>query len=127
MILPTSKVFAPDNEMHIETCAPVFSEYNRSAQRPPQPVLLTWSGIEVCHWTCWSLCEKSCGGTAALPDEYCALVNGPTSVPTLQRIANFLSVSKSDCSPAQDACNPRLRVYPLGWIASSELEGSARF
>src|SRR5471032_625904 len=61
-MLPTSKVFAPASETESEMGALVFTEFNRSAQRPPQPVSAGWSGMEVCHCVTWSACEKSCGG-----------------------------------------------------------------
>src|ERR1019366_7222227 len=72
MMLPTSKVFATASEMG----APVWTEFSRSAQRPPQPVVGGWSGMEVCHCVTWSAWEKSCGGFFEPGALYCARVSG---------------------------------------------------
>ena len=61
-MLPTSKVFAPAMVTTSEMGALGCTELSKSAQRPPHPVNGGWSGTEVCHWVCWSACEKSCGG-----------------------------------------------------------------
>src|ERR1019366_3692342 len=66
MMLPTSKVFAPASETEREMFAPGWTEFSRSAQRPPQPVVGGWSGMEVCHCVTWSACEKSWGGFCSL-------------------------------------------------------------
>ena len=58
-MLPTSKVLAPASETESEMGGAGWTEFNRSAQRPPQPVSGGWSGIEVCHCVTWSACEKS--------------------------------------------------------------------
>src|SRR5258707_13501960 len=89
MTLPVSNVLVPAREMFIETALLLLSEYSRSADRPPQPVLEGWSSIEVCHSTCWSLWEKSCAGVATLWLKYWALVRGARSVPALTRTAAF--------------------------------------
>src|SRR5438132_10817932 len=72
--LPTSNVFVPAIEIEREICELPLSERSTSAIRPPQPVRPGRSGTEVCHWTDWSACEKSCGGTATPPERYCARV-----------------------------------------------------
>ncbi len=75
-MLPTSNVFAPASETDSEMGAPGWTELSRSAQRPPQPVVGGWSGIEVCHWVTWSACEKSCGGLGFDPARYWERVMG---------------------------------------------------
>src|SRR2546421_3989762 len=50
--LPFSQRLTPEREMDIETVALVFMALSKSAQRPPQPVRISLSGTEVCHWTC---------------------------------------------------------------------------
>ena len=47
--LPISNVFAPAMETDREMALFVFAAFNKSAQRPPQPVSGCWSGMEVCH------------------------------------------------------------------------------
>src|SRR4051812_32059461 len=90
---PTSNVFTPAIEIDIEMLSPVLdrplSEFKRSAQRPPQPERESRSGIDVCHWITWSLCEKSCGGTGTLLARYCVRLIGKSSVPTFGRIASL--------------------------------------
>ena len=80
VVPPTSKVFDPASEMHIESTSlfPFFGLYVSimSAHRPPQPVVGGRSGMDVCHCTCWSACEKSCGGNATELAVYCALGTG---------------------------------------------------
>src|SRR5688500_1104920 len=92
-MLPTSMTLDPVSEMVIETFAPLLDTLLRwstmSAQRPAQPVREIWSGTEVCHCTCWTLCEKRLGGTAADLAMNCARVMGPTSVPTLLTMASL--------------------------------------
>src|SRR5688500_12022646 len=68
--LPTSQVLMPEREMDMETEPTLLREFIRSAIRPPHPVRESWPGREVCHWTTWSLWEKSCGGRGALPAWY---------------------------------------------------------
>src|SRR4051794_31228955 len=64
---PISKVFWPPSEMDMEQGAePLAAALIMSAERPPQPVGVCLSGMEVCHWTCWSLWLKSCGGEGTL-------------------------------------------------------------
>lgn len=38
----------------------------RSAKRPPQPSLVSEPGVQVAQLSCWSSCEKSCGGRSRL-------------------------------------------------------------
>src|ERR1044071_7062490 len=71
-ILPTSKVLAPARETQRDILALGWTEFNRSAVRPPQPVSAGWSTMEVCHWVTWSAWEKSCGGFCRTPAMYCA-------------------------------------------------------
>ena len=69
---PTWKVFEPFSAIESETCEVPFSEVRRSAMRPPQPVTGPLRSVnEVCHCSVWSLCEKSCGGSAEPPCRYC--------------------------------------------------------
>jgi len=65
-MLPTSNVFAPASDTEREMSELGLTEFNRSAQRPPQPVTAGWSGTEVCHCVTWSAWEKSCGGLATV-------------------------------------------------------------
>src|SRR4051812_27011883 len=83
--LPTSKTLAPPSVIDIDTDELPLRELRRSAVRPPQPVRVGWSGTDVCHWTCWSLWLKSCGGSGTEAARYCERVVGTTSVPTLSR------------------------------------------
>src|SRR5271169_4590086 len=75
-MLPTSNVFAPASETESEMSELGLTEFSRSAQRPPQPVVAGWSGTEVCHCVTWSACEKSCGGLATVLWVYCDCVIG---------------------------------------------------
>src|SRR5688572_21626341 len=75
-----------------------LNAFVRSARRPPQPVANGLSGRLLCHSTCWSLCEKSCGGRGTDRALYCALVVGTTSVPTFAMSA-ILPASKIDLRP----------------------------
>src|SRR6185503_8229578 len=61
-MLPTSNVLAPERVTDSEMGALGWTEFNKSAQRPPQPVSGAASGMPVCHCVTWSECEKSCGG-----------------------------------------------------------------
>ena len=74
-MLPISNVFAPASETISEMGALGCTAFSKSAQRPPQPVVGGWSGMEVCHCVCWSAWEKSCGGLCR-PARYCARVIG---------------------------------------------------
>jgi len=100
---------APAIEIDIDTSCPVLerplSESIRSATRPPQPVRESRSGIDVCHWITWSLCEKSCGGYGMLLARYCVRVIGNSSVPTLGRIASFPLLNRLAIS-VQLGCRP---------------------
>ena len=58
-LAPTWKVFLPARLIDIEIWSLVLKALSRSAVRPPQPVVVGLSGTLCCHWTCWSLCEKS--------------------------------------------------------------------
>jgi hypothetical protein len=42
----------------------------------PAAVTKGLSAMLLCHSTCWSLCEKSCGGRGTEPFKYCAFVIG---------------------------------------------------
>src|SRR2546430_12784106 len=74
--LPTSKVFEPASVTESEIFASGCKVFNRSAQRPPQPVSGGLSGMEVCHCVTWSAWEKSWGGNAMEPAPYWARVIG---------------------------------------------------
>src|SRR5215831_11786923 len=104
-ILPTSNVLAPASDTQMETGAPGRTEFNRSAQRPPQPVVGGWLGTEVCHCVTWSAWEKSCGGFSRTPARYCARLMGKTSVPVLNRTAAFFSPNRVRSS-GQAGCSP---------------------
>src|SRR5687768_226974 len=103
--LPTSHVLIPDSEIDIDTEPTVLREFIRSAIRPPQPVRESWPGSDVCHWTTWSLWEKSCGGRGTLPATYWARVIGWRRVPTLHWMA-ICPPSKSCWSSVQAGCRP---------------------
>ncbi len=130
--LPTWKVLVPATEMDIEMRAFSLSDCNRSAARPPQPERAGWSGSEVCQCNVWSLCEKSCGGTAAVRFRYSSRVTGATSGPTLATSAARPELN-SPCRPWRLGCRPHARESPgspeggaAGWSGSSALCGSAR-
>ena len=63
---------------------------SRSASRPPQPLLKGWSGMEDCHWRCWSEWEKSCGGfcEAGRLLKLARVTFGWVSTPTLEMKPN---------------------------------------
>src|SRR4051812_6891815 len=65
--LPTSNVLAPASDTESEIGAFGWTEFNRSAQRPPHPVTAGWSGTDVCHCVTWSACENNCGGFWRMP------------------------------------------------------------
>ena len=69
---PTWKKFVPARLIDIEIWLLELNVFTRSASRPPQPVVGGLSGTLLCHWTCWSLCEKSCGGSGTELALYCA-------------------------------------------------------
>ena len=124
--LPTWNEFTPLSVIDMETALFVLSELTRSAMRPPQPVLNGWSGMLLCHWACWSLCEKSCGGTLTLWALYWATVVGSTRVPTLARIASFPPSKRFFSSPV-DGCRAKERPSEvLGRIGSRVDCGRAR-
>src|SRR4051812_40395054 len=104
-MLPTSQVLEPARLIDMETVVLPLAALRRSAQRPPQPVRVGLSGTLVCHWTCWSLWLKSCGGTAAVLLMYCERVMGPTRVPTLVTRA-ALPVLKRPWRSVMLECSP---------------------
>src|SRR5512140_2385907 len=105
MLLPTSKVFAPESVTDSEIGELGWTAARRSAHRPPQPVTGGWSGTEVCHWVTWSAWEKSWGGFLEAPDWYCARVRGNTSVPALNSVASLPCVNRL-ASSGQAGCRP---------------------
>ena len=77
----------------------------RSAIRPAQPVLPGAFPRSEFHWSCWSLCEKSCGGSVAEPLKKDSRVTGSISGPTLVTNA-ALPWSNRVFSPVIDGCRP---------------------
>src|ERR1035438_122137 len=89
-VCPIWNEFSPATLIDIEIVALVLIALIRSASRPPQPVWNGRSGRLLCHWVCWSACEKSWGGRDAEPDVYWLSVVGYVRVPVLASTASFL-------------------------------------
>jgi hypothetical protein len=77
----------PDSETLSASDWPATCPASTSAMRPAQPDFETLRPRRLCHWSCWSLCEKSWGGRVTAPDWYWALVVGRSSGPTLASTA----------------------------------------
>src|SRR3989442_321205 len=86
---PERKTALPPAEMQVNW-ALAFWLASRSPIRPPQPSFApSPSGACACHTDCWSLCEKSFGGSGTLRCWYCVLVVGTTSGPTLATTTQY--------------------------------------
>ena len=83
-VSPDKNTLLPAKEMH-ENSELLLLPMATSPKRPPQPTVEP-SAADDCHTDCWSLCEKSLGGSGYLArsePKYCWRVSGTTSGPTL--------------------------------------------
>jgi len=96
----------PEAEMQVKVLWP-FIEASRSPMRPPQPTRAP-SGACACQVDCWSLCEKSLGGSGTERAEYCCLVVGASRGPTLATTA-ARPASNSPRSSPMLGCSAKLR------------------
>jgi hypothetical protein len=86
---PDMNTALPEAEMQVKMVWP-FCDASRSPMRPPQPSRApSPTGWFACHTDCWSLCEKSFGGSGTERPRYCASVVGMTSGPTLATTASL--------------------------------------
>ena len=102
---PAWKNVLPDSETLSASCWPDTWLASRSAMRPAQPVFETALPRRLCHWSCWSLCENSCGGSGTDPCWYCALVVGAISGPTLAITAHRADSNRL-ATPCIEGCMP---------------------
>ena len=100
--LPDMNTALPDTFTQVKVALPL-PDSNRSPRRPPQPEVAP-SGDDDCQTDCWSLCEKSLGGSGTDFAVYCAFVVGCTSVPTLS-ITPSLPASNSGSSGASSGAS----------------------
>src|SRR5207247_9669361 len=88
---PERTTALPPAEMQVNWTF-AFWPASRSPIRPPQPSFApSPSGACACHTDCWSLCEKSLGGSGTERELYCATVVGTMSGPTLATTASLPS------------------------------------
>ncbi len=110
-------------EMQVSCALDGLLESAMSPSRPPQP-LVDPSLPSDCHTDCWSLCEKSLGGSGLatlLELLYCASVVGWINGPTLSWIASR-PASNSDLSPlscgANAYCSPSVSTAPSSGVSA---------
>ena len=121
-VLPAMNTALPETLTQVKVAFPLPAT-KRSPMRPPQPDVAP-SGDDDCQTDCWSLCEKSLGGSGTDFAVYCAFVVGCTSVPTLSMTPRC-PASNSGSSGASSGASAYWRASGSGVAGASAVAASA--
>ncbi len=116
--VPAWNSVLPDSETLSASCWLDTCEASTSATRPAQPDFEVFWPRRLCHWSCWSLCEKSCGGSGTDFAWYCALLVGAISGPTLAITAQRADSNRL-ATPPIEGCMPYSTPSPFSALTGS--------